>query len=88
MCGGTPSEQVDQRALLSCRAWRRSTEIGLRSSLESVLDADLDAGVDVQLVQTVGFDPVHLLGLAARRELAADGAGAEVDRTRSCRHPR
>ena len=67
------------RRRVTGRVGRRSAEVGLRPLLESVLDAELDGGVDVQLVQTVGFDPVHLLGLAARRERAADGAGAEAE---------
>lgn len=44
-----------------------------------MLDAETDRGVDVKFVQTVGFDPVHLFGLAARRELAVDGTGVEAD---------
>ena len=42
------------RRRVTGRVGRRSAEVGLRPLLESVLNAELDGGVDIQLVQTVG----------------------------------
>ncbi len=44
-----------------------------------MVDAEPDGWVDGQLVEPVGRDPVDVLGLAARRELATHRAGAQAD---------